>query len=303
MRRPRILAMSTLVLGLALGGNASTAQASPTLVDTIPGVGNSFVRIFGEERKADRLTVTVKPRSVTVTGKARIDLRKDTTCRRTSARSVTCPATSPKRLVLFTPLYGGNDSLTLKGVGPKRRVEMRFIGAAGNDVLDARIPIRAVRESDICAAGLGGNDRISVPYVAPPALRCDVEGGSGNDVLQGSNVLGGPGNDTITGTTGPDQIFGGSGDDAISGGAGRDALNGEDGRDKLTGGDGDDGLFGDGGDDTLDGEAGNDELYGGGGRDVLTGGLGMDLFFDTAGEDTRVDFDPAVDKDGSAAGE
>ncbi len=75
----------------------------------------------------------------------------------------------------------------------------------------------------------------------------DVLGGSGNDLLTGSaanNLLrGNAGNDVIIGMGGSDILVGGPGDDTIPGGDGRDLIMGGLGRDNLSGGGGEDILI------------------------------------------------------------
>ncbi|TVV69760.1 calcium-binding protein [Sphingomonas solaris] len=82
-------------------------------------------------------------------------------------------------------------------------------------------------------------------------------------------LLGGTGNDVLTGTTAGDFMLGDRGNDTLSGG---------DGNDRLYGNAGNDLLQGDGGSDTLFGGTGNDVLRGGAGMDVLEGGFGNDVF-------------------------
>lgn len=119
----------------------------------------------------------------------------------------------------------------------------------------------------------------------------NVIGGAGDDVLTGdavSNVLnGGIGNDTVYGGIGADTINGASGDDSLLGDAGTDRLDGSGGNDTLlggggvdtlNGGSGADWLFGGDSADSLDGGTGGDRLFGGFGRDTLTGGTGVDTF-------------------------
>jgi Ca2+-binding RTX toxin-like protein len=124
-----------------------------------------------------------------------------------------------------------------------------------------------------------------------------VVGGSGDDVLTG-----GPQADTLTGGSGDDLIDGGLGADTLDGGPGVDALDyssrdkgvvvdlalsdpvaGEPGEqdtvkgfEKVLGGAGDDVLLGTAGPETLLGGAGDDRLNGRGGADVLAGGAGRD---------------------------
>jgi Ca2+-binding RTX toxin-like protein len=106
-------------------------------------------------------------------------------------------------------------------------------------------------------------------------------------------VLGGSGNDTLTGTAGADYIDannhptngnvadtdtlnGGGGNDMLFGRFGNDTLNGGTGNDSLDGGDGNDALNGGADNDTLAGGAGTDTLNGGSGDDALDGGAGTD---------------------------
>ena len=92
------------------------------------------------------------------------------------------------------------------------------------------------------------------------------------------NLLGGSGNDTITGTTGDNALDGGLGNDSLVGGEGNDSLTGGRNADTLVGGVGDDVLNGSEGTDSLVGGDGNDTLIGGLGTDRLDGGLGADHF-------------------------
>ena len=74
----------------------------------------------------------------------------------------------------------------------------------------------------------------------------------------GATILGGPGQDALTGTAHDDLINGEDGDDAISAGAGDDKLAGAAGNDRLDGGDGEDVVHGGAGADTADCGAGAD---------------------------------------------
>ena len=92
-----------------------------------------------------------------------------------------------------------------------------------------------------------GNDRVTIQNLDTTYTGAViVNGGVGNDILDASNsthavtLLGGVGNDTLTGSalndslsggTGNDSLKAGLGDDTLSGGAGDDILNGEGGTD------------------------------------------------------------------------
>lgn len=69
-------------------------------------------------------------------------------------------------------------------------------------------------------------------------------------------------------------LVGGSGDDVLTGHTAGETIEGGDGNDTINGGAGDDTLYGDGGNDTINGGDGNDTLFGGGGIDQAVGGNG-----------------------------
>ncbi len=84
-------------------------------------------------------------------------------------------------------------------------------------------------------------------------------------------VLGGDGDDTMTGSAAADELHGGNGDDVLNGGAGNDTLYGGPDNDELNGGADDDTAI----------ESGNDTAYSpaiaaGTGDDIINGGAGVD---------------------------
>ena len=122
----------------------------------------------------------------------------------------------------------------------------------------------------------------------------ELLGGDGDDVMTGSagrdDLTGGDGDDTLYGMGDDDWLFGddapgAAGDDLLFGGEGDDTLVGNGGSDRLFGGLDDDKLFGGDGDDTLQGGAGHDELMGSAGDDVLFGGEGDDDLTGGLGDD------------------
>jgi Ca2+-binding RTX toxin-like protein len=134
----------------------------------------------------------------------------------------------------------------------------------------------------IVIRALGGNDTVGFNKRNPILVGAVIDGGSGDDYLQGSpgadRILGGDGNDHLDGREGNDTLIGGAGNDKLEGKAGRDLLEGGDGDDILQGGDGDDKLFG---------NAGDDDLYGGAGKDLLKGGSGNDDYLDVLESETH----------------
>lgn len=104
-----------------------------------------------------------------------------------------------------------------------------------------------------------------------------LSGTSGNDIICGlggnDSIVGGNGNDIIRGGTGNDNISGGNGNDTISGGAGNDTISGGNGSDNIRSGSDNDTAEGGNGEDTLnsvDGVSGNDRNSGGPGNDTCT---------------------------------
>ncbi|MGO4909627.1 hypothetical protein ACEN2J_14980 [Pseudorhodobacter sp. W20_MBD10_FR17] len=124
----------------------------------------------------------------------------------------------------------------------------------------------------------------------PPIENIVLVGGGGDDILSGDSgtdwITGGAGNDTISGAAGDDTLIGDIGNDYLDGGADNDVLRGSDGNDTLVGGAGNDDLYGEGGNDSLLGGDGNDTLTGADGDDILYGGLGNDLMMGVYGNDT-----------------
>ena len=84
-----------------------------------------------------------------------------------------------------------------------------------------------------------------------------------NDAVNFENVVGGGGDDLLTGNAANNRLQGGAGNDVLDGGPGQDLLEGGDGSDSLHG-DGSDTLVGGPGNDTLDGGSGNNVTLVGG---------------------------------------
>ncbi|WP_234461617.1 beta strand repeat-containing protein [Stutzerimonas stutzeri] len=157
---------------------------------------------------------------------------------------------------LDNAITGGNGADTLTGAGGNDTLSGGggndlFIGDAGNDIID------------------GGTGTDTIDYSAESSdLTLTLTTGAGNS----SGTV--TGNDTISNV---ENIIGGSGNDSITGSDDFNRLEGGLGNDSLSGGLGNDTLLGGTGDDTLDGGAGNDTLIGGAGNDTYIGGSGTDL--------------------------
>ncbi|MED5606977.1 calcium-binding protein [Pseudomonas sp. JH-2] len=137
--------------------------------------------------------------------------------------------------------------------GPDISADDIFVGRWGSDLIlrlkgsDDRITISNYLHDD----GKGGYCLEEIRFADGTVW--DVER------VKALLLLGGEGNDTLTGYASDDRLSGGAGNDRLDAGAGNDW---------LEGGVGNDSLYGDAGNDTLIGGAGNDYLRGGEGSDV-----------------------------------
>lgn len=172
---------------------------------------------------------------------------------------------------------GGND--TINGLGGNDTI----FGGAGNDRINGGLGDDQLI-GDVGADTLsGGSGADTVDYSSASASLTVTIDGRPNDgvrnerdsvALDVENVLGGSGNDSITGSTAANELDGGTGNDTITGGSGDDLIDGGIGNDSLVGGIGNDVIDGGGGNDTIRGEVGNDALDGESGIDQIDGGAG-----------------------------
>jgi Ca2+-binding RTX toxin-like protein len=179
-------------------------------------------------------------------------------------------------------LYGGADADQLFG-GAGRDF---LFGEGGDDTLRGGT---GYNEFD----GGEGNDTVWFSDSTAP-VRVTLNGSAETlvrigDFLRGSvknveNVVGGEGNDTITGDGASNLINGFNGEDFLRGGGADDRLLGGSGDDDLAGDSGNDRLEGSGGDDRLDGGVGADEMRGGTGNDTYLVDYTGDMVLEAANE-------------------
>jgi Ca2+-binding RTX toxin-like protein len=148
-------------------------------------------------------------------------------------------------------------------------------GDAGNDTFDEGA---SANGADVMNGGAGidtvsyaarsGDVSVSLDALANDGEALELD----KVMLDVENVVGGTGNDTITGSALDNVLDGGAGDDVVSGGPGNDTLRGGPGNDTLRGDAGDDRFdeAADTGDDTLVGGTGIDTAdYAGRGADLI----------------------------------
>ncbi len=184
-----------------------------------------------------------------------------------------------------------------------------FIGNAGNNVFNAGAGIDTL---DYSAETAGITINMQTGFANSAGI-------GGDTFTSIENLIGGSGNDTITGSATSNALDGGAGIDTlyyasdtqgivvnlqtgaasgaaigsdtlanfenITGGAGNDDLRGNNIDNVINGGAGDDILSGVDGNDTLNGGTGNNTLDGGAGNDILNGGTGTDTLKGGMGDD------------------
>jgi Ca2+-binding RTX toxin-like protein len=190
--------------------------------------------------------------------------------------------------VTFHPGSAGRLTYqALAGDGVPSALSITFDAGTGN------YRVRDLFETLTAGVGCHAVDTQTVDCHAPfkrPVRRVIAHMEDGNDIVssnvQGAQLFGGPGNDTMVTDDGVDSLNGGPGDDRLFGHGGPDLISGGNGKDTIEGGAGDDIIGGGAGKDTLKGEGGKDVLNGGLGDDFLDGGSGADRIFGGDGDDT-----------------
>ena len=179
----------------------------------------------------------------------------------------------------------GNDTLWFRGTDASDIIAIRSGVQDTNryatiDLNNDGTPDEYLREitiERIGVLGLGGNDTITIDFGNWDSVSVIIDAGSGDDVVSaaGANspvtLIGGAGNDKLTGGNRDDVLEGDEGNDELDGGGGNDVIRGGNGNDRLRGGNDNDVLYGGDGDDNLNGGAGTDKLVGDDGVDQIDG--------------------------------
>ncbi len=251
-------------------------------------------------RNTDTKTVRVHDPAVPVTARGR--------CRRVDGHTARCrmpretPEGTPYLATAIVRLHDGDDRALVEGnglprllgdAGPGDDVVVgseqgadELDGGGGRDHLTGRGNSNRLTDgdgrdgapvdADVLEDGLvdysARTGDLVVDLVDP---RVDGERGVGDRLVRIDYVVGGAGDDDITGGPEFSQLWGGPGDDRVDGGPGDDSLYGGPGNDRVLGREGDDLLFGEDGRDQLRGDAGNDNLIDVAG-DLVACGEGVD---------------------------
>ncbi len=172
-----------------------------------------------------------------------------------------------------------------------------FFGGPGKDTVDES---NHVGNLVLTVDGVKDDQVAGHPEQGIDNIRPDVEnvvGGDGDDDITGSNganrLVGGPGNDTLSGLGGPDVLVPGPGADTLSGGAAPDTAMYAGAASAITANLNSGAATGDGDDllsslERLGGSAHDDHLTGSGLPNVISGGGGDDTLSGLAGDDSLI---------------
>jgi Ca2+-binding RTX toxin-like protein len=137
---------------------------------------------------------------------------------------------------------GAADTVTVNGTNANDNISVVGQGTSVSVVgLSAAVNITNSEGANdaLIVKGNGGDDGIDASTLAAGITNLTLDGGAGNDSLQGSQgadmLLGGDGNDSIDGNQGNDVALMGAGDDTFTWnpGDGSDTVEGQDGNDKM----------------------------------------------------------------------
>jgi Ca2+-binding RTX toxin-like protein len=157
----------------------------------------------------------------------------------------------------------GNDTFMGSPAGDQFDLRANGTGAVFSRLNLVQFSVAMTRNENVVLLPGAGDDIVTIGNLGGSGVkRVTVDGGTGNDVIDGSTQTAGGVVLSLLGGDGDDVLKGGSGNDTLDGGAGNDSLDGGKGLDTLLGGDGNDVLTG-----------GQDKVI-----DTLTGGTGADQF-------------------------
>jgi hypothetical protein len=289
-----------LIATAALVAVPAAAQAASVSVRSAPADPNLSPRQFvvydaapGEVNKPTvtytdlGLVVTISDPAATLTATA--------PCVAVDAHNVRCEITQEnaddKGSLDRTELELGDGADTLASVSPRAlATQVIADGGAGDDqLISATGPdvLRGGGGIDTLSGGPGPDTMSDTDEAG--ALDADTfDGGTGSDTVD-YNKHTAPVTATIGGTDGDDTL---TGVERVVGGSGNDVLTGDDDKQTLVGNSGDDTLVAKGGNDTLEAGPGDDDLQAGAGDDKIDAGFGgtdtvvcdegNDLLFDSA---------------------
>jgi Ca2+-binding RTX toxin-like protein len=236
----------------AISSDTGLAQVSPARLIFTPANWNirQTVTVAGVNDPVGSPTATITISVNDALSDDQFLFVPDRTVNVTVVQDLTAPGTQGTAVLVPNPSVAGTQMLVITGTSKSDHIQVNtqssgiLVVRLQNQILST-FPVNGI--SLITVDGLAGNDHISIgPAIVIPAV-----------------LIGGAGNDHLSGGAGDDILHGGLGNDRLESGNGNDILTGDAGNDQLIGG---------AGLDILIGGAGNDHLLGGPSDDILIGG-------------------------------
>src|SRR5215211_5201102 len=187
--------------------------------------GSTQLVFLADAGESNRVTVASSPGTLTVTDPGSATMVASGDCAVVGPGTASCPAAGITGLQLNGG--DGDDEIT-----NATRINGKLFGQDGNDIL------RGGAGADLLDGG-PGLDTVAYATAADvivaltAGLGGSSEPGDVDEIEQIENVLGGSGNDTLSGTSGPNVLDGGDGEDYVDGGDGVDSLAGGGGADVV----------------------------------------------------------------------
>jgi Ca2+-binding RTX toxin-like protein len=167
----------------------------------------------------------------------------------TAAIAAACALALPAAASANVTVTSDGTTITVSGTDAPEQIDIRLyegqitvtgsVAAGGGQCTVDGVEATCPAGSGGVVASMGGGDDRVHSYLSDAATpqygRYDL--GAGNDFAEGygsESVLGGPGNDELSGLTGDDVLDGGDGNDKLSGADGADVLRGGSGDDQFT---------------------------------------------------------------------
>jgi RTX calcium-binding nonapeptide repeat (4 copies) len=325
--RKCLLAAAAVWLGAALPAHAGTVGADLIRGPSSgkgPGPLERRVTYTASDGEENRLVVHLDAAGAHF--RDAMEITPGPGCERPSGRGpteVVCPGVLDH---LVVELRDRDDSLSsdidtkpARGAPGSSAISARITGGEGNDELSASGTLDGgpgddqlkSRHQASMTGGPGVDTMLGGPGIDTASyenhtasVNADLDGLADdgehgqNELISAEveNLVGGSGDDVLTGNGRDNLLAGGAGSDVLDAGPGHDYVDGDEGSNVISGGPGWDTLFSGDAGTRVSGGSGNDAMYGTDGPDVFDGGPGQDSMMTHGGNDRLIAADGRRDE-------